>query len=159
MVPEAYMWQAGQWVKIGDVITEAGPTATQKQPQYYPGDNYFEPGNYDHIFDVQDESGIRKLIPFNDGGNPLQTAEKYIKRQGLTKAYVEQIRKFLIQNSSKVPRSAVNASKQSQVNLGQLKTTPNTSIIEYNDIKNPTALLNKIKQFNEKAEAKRLTEK
>jgi phospholipase A-2-activating protein len=71
MVPEAYMWQAGQWVKIGDVITEAGPAGSKKEPQYYPGDAYFEAGNYDHIFDVDDDSGVPKIIPYNDGGNPL----------------------------------------------------------------------------------------
>jgi hypothetical protein len=40
-----------------------------------------------------------------------------------------------------------------------LKSTPSTTIIEYNDIKNPAALFNKLKEFNEKAEAKKLTEK
>lgn len=33
------------------------------------------------------------------------------------------------------------------------------SLIEYNDIKNPPALINKIKEFNEKADSKKLTEK
>jgi hypothetical protein len=47
------------------------------------------------------------VIPFNDGGNALDAAEKYIKREGLTKAYVEQIRKFLISNSSKILRAAL----------------------------------------------------
>jgi len=40
-------------------------------PTYYPGDKYFEAGNYDYIFDVDDSSGAPKVIPFNDGGNPL----------------------------------------------------------------------------------------
>lgn len=39
--------------------------------KYYHGDAYFEAGEYDYIFDVDDESGIPKTIPFNDGGNPL----------------------------------------------------------------------------------------
>jgi hypothetical protein len=42
--PEAFMWQAGQWVKIGDVITEnpnqgAGGSGGKK---HYHGDAYFE---------------------------------------------------------------------------------------------------------------------
>jgi len=73
MVPEAYMWQNSDWVKIGDVITESGAAggAAKTEPRYYPGDKYFEAGNYDYVFDVDDESGVPKVIPFNDGGNPL----------------------------------------------------------------------------------------
>ena len=68
---------------MGDVITEAGGSGGapgKGQPRYYPGDKYFEAGNYDYIFDVDDESGIPKIIPFNDGGNPMEAAEKYCKR-------------------------------------------------------------------------------
>ncbi len=70
------MWQDGQWVKIGDVITEnsnqgAGGSGGKK---YYPGDAYFEAGEYDYVFDVDDDSGVRKIIPYNDGGNPLDAA-------------------------------------------------------------------------------------
>ena len=68
---------------MGDVITEAGGPGGapgKGQPRYYPGDKYFEAGNYDYIFDVDDESGIPKIIPFNDGGNPMEAAEKYCKR-------------------------------------------------------------------------------
>lgn len=36
------MWQAGQWVKIGDVITENNQgSAGSSQRKYYPGDAYF----------------------------------------------------------------------------------------------------------------------
>lgn len=107
MVPKAYMWQDGKWVKIGDVITEGAPGAITTTSRFYEGDKYFQAGNYDYVFDVDDQSGAQKLIPFNDGGNALDSADKYCKREGLTKAYVEQIRKFLIQNSNKLPRSAL----------------------------------------------------
>lgn len=131
---------------MGDVITEAGPSGgVASEAKYYEGDKYFEAGNYDYIFDVDDESGMPKYIPFNDGANPMEAAEKYCKREGLTKGYIEQIRKFLIQNSSKIPRSSIQASKEPEVNTDSLKVTPSTSIIEYNDIKNPPALINKIK--------------
>lgn len=74
MVPEAYMWKGGQWTKIGDVITEGGGAGAGSEPKYYPGDKYFEAGNYDYIFDVDDESGVPKAIPFNDGANPMEAA-------------------------------------------------------------------------------------
>ena len=36
------MWQAGQWVKIGDVITESNQgSSVSSQKKYYPGDAYF----------------------------------------------------------------------------------------------------------------------
>lgn len=69
------MWQNGKWEKIGEVITEnpqSGGTMTQSK--YYPGDKYFDAGEYDYIFDVDDESGMHKQIPFNDGANALEAA-------------------------------------------------------------------------------------
>jgi hypothetical protein len=35
----------------------------------------------------------------------MDAAERYCRREGLSKGFSEQIRKFLIQNSSKVPRN------------------------------------------------------
>jgi hypothetical protein len=75
----------------------------------------------------------------------MEAAERYCKREGLTKGFLEQIRKFLIQNSSKAARSSGAVAKENNVNANLLKCTPSTSLIEYNDIKNPTALFNKIK--------------
>lgn len=68
-------------------MTEAGGQEGGSQPQapqskYYPGDEWFEPGEYDHLFNVEDEgsNGITKVIPFNNGDNALTAAEKYCKR-------------------------------------------------------------------------------
>lgn len=83
------MWQNGKWEKIGQVITEnpqSGGTMTQSK--YYPGDKYFDAGEYDYIFDVDDESGMHKQIPFNDGANALEAAQKYCMREGLSKGYI-----------------------------------------------------------------------
>lgn len=82
----------------------------------------------------------------------MEAAERYCKREGMTKGYIEQIRKFLIQNTSKMPRAAQKAGAQGEVSLGLLKCTPAYTAIEYNNIKNPQALINKIKEFNEKAD-------
>ncbi len=43
--------------------------------------------------------------------------------------------------------------------MGSLKCTPSSNLIEYNDIKNPAALFNKVKEFNERAEGKKLNDK
>ena len=40
-----------------------------------------------------------------------------------------------------------------------MKCTPAYSAIEYTNVKNPQALFNKLKEFNEKAEDKKLNER
>lgn len=71
-------------------------------------------------------------------------------REGLSKGYIEQIRKFLMANSSRVPREAIKQ-EISNINVNELKSTPCTTPIEFNDIKDPQALIKKIKEFNENA--------
>lgn len=66
----------------------------------YPGDQFFAAGDYDYIFDVEDDSGLRKSIPFNEGDNPMEAAEKYCARESISRGNVEQIRQFL-QNNTK----------------------------------------------------------
>lgn len=72
MTPKVFSWSGGKWTEIGDVITQGGGGPGGKsEPRYYEGDKYFPAGNYDYIFDVDDDSGAPKVIPFNDGDNPL----------------------------------------------------------------------------------------
>jgi len=59
----------------------------------------------------------------------MEAAERYCLREGLTKGFLEQIRKFLIQNSSKQPRNKEAPSEKKELDLGQLKCTPSTSTI------------------------------
>lgn len=64
----------------------------------YDGDQYFEKGEYDYIFDV-DYDGLPKKLPFNEGGNVLEAADKFLAREGLGRAYVEQISNFIKNNT------------------------------------------------------------
>ena len=73
----------------------------------------------------------------------------------MTKAYIEQIRRFLIANTSKMGRKP-QMSEEKEVSKGLLKCTPAYSAIEYPNIKNPQALFGKIKEFNERADDKML---
>ena len=87
---EAYCFKEGKWEKIGDVInpnTGAGPATTGAK--IYEGDRIFKQGEYDHIFDVDLGDGIMRKLPFDNGSNPLQAAEMFIIREGLSKSYVE----------------------------------------------------------------------
>ena len=93
---EAYCYKEGQWQLLGEVMGQKN-TPTKK---YYPGDGVFKAGEYDYIFDVELEGGITKL-PFNEGDNILMTAEKFVGREKLIKGYVDDIMKFLRNNTGK----------------------------------------------------------
>lgn len=97
--PEAYVWNLeqseggqGKWNKIGDVIAEP-------PKKFFEGDEYFTAGEYDYVFDVEDESGVIKKLPYNEGESMMQAAELYCGRERLSKGYIEQIRQFLRQNT------------------------------------------------------------
>lgn len=94
---------------------------------------------------MDDESGLPpKQLPFNNGANALVEAEKYCKREGLPKGYIEQVRKFLTANSSNVPTSA----KMEVEATGQLELIPQTGIIEFVGLANPAGLKSKLFEFN-----------
>jgi hypothetical protein len=91
-VAEAYCFKEGKWEKIGEVL------GTKTDKKYYPGDKAFPAGEYDFVFDVELEGYTTKL-PFNHGDNTLVIAEKFIARENLHKLYVDDITKFLRQNT------------------------------------------------------------
>lgn len=49
----------------------------------------FEAGEYDHIFDIDLGDGLMRKLPFDNGGNPLESADKFIIRENLGRANVE----------------------------------------------------------------------
>ncbi|CDW75382.1 transducin family protein wd-40 repeat family protein [Stylonychia lemnae] len=104
---EAYCWKGSQWEKIGDVISPPGGG----QAKYYQGDQHFEEGDYDHIFDVDLGDGLLRKLPFDDGANALDSALKFIAREGLGRGYQEQVRAFIQQNSKNFATSD-NANKK-----------------------------------------------
>ena len=100
--PEVYAWNDGKWEKIGDVVGGSNK-------KHYPGDKYFQSGEYDYVFDVDDESGVPKQIPFNDGDSYMDAAERFCLREGYSKHYLQQIVNFLRQNTRNVAPSQVTA--------------------------------------------------
>lgn len=78
------MWKQAEnkWDKIGEVLNF-------KPRKFYEGDKWFPAGEYDYVFEVEDESGFPKKLPFNEDDNPLVVAEKYCIREGLKKLYIE----------------------------------------------------------------------
>jgi len=65
----------------------------------YEGDRLFEAMEYDHIFDVDLGDGIMRKLPYNNGSNPYESADKFVSREGLSKSMVEQIIGFLKKNA------------------------------------------------------------
>mgnify|MGYP002622575587 CR=1 FL=1 len=143
--PEAYLWkqETGSWEKIGDVLG-------QKSTHFYEGDKYFPQGEYDYIFEVDDESKIPKRLPFNNGDNPLEVAEKFIAREGLHKGYIEQITNFIRQNTRHTQGRSNTRTQQQQPQKKkvQSKYFPYLNPITFQG-GNFDGLVKKIFEFNE----------
>ena len=56
--------------------------------KFFEGDEQFPAGEYDYIFDVDDDSGGSKKIPVNDGDNHLDVAERFCRREKYSKNYL-----------------------------------------------------------------------
>jgi phospholipase A-2-activating protein len=89
------MWKAGErkWEYVGEVVDPSGGAGGGGPPQggtkHYPGDGMFEAGEYDHIFDVELGDNVMRNLPFNNGANAIQAADKFCAREGLGKANVD----------------------------------------------------------------------
>jgi phospholipase A-2-activating protein len=49
--------------------------------KHYPGDLLFLAGEYDHVFDVELGDGVMRKLPFNNGANSLEAADKFCSRE------------------------------------------------------------------------------
>lgn len=81
---KAYMWTAAEqkWEFVGDVTGTGGGASMGKK--YFAGDDYFKAGEYDYVFDVQDDSGMYKQLPYNEGESTYMVARTYCAREGLS---------------------------------------------------------------------------
>ena len=102
---KAYSWQKGKWNYVGEMM--AGPEDSANNSgaeifggkKYYKGDRFFSEGNYDFIFDIEDEQGIQRKLPFNLGDNTLIAAEQFLARERWPVTYKEQVITFLNKNT------------------------------------------------------------
>jgi len=104
-IAKAYAWKGGKWVLFGDVIGQQFPK------KMYEGDRYFPKGEYDYIFDVEDDSGITRKLPFNDGDNIYTAAEKFLNKEQMSIRFKEQIVNFIHKNIR--PQGQVQKASQS----------------------------------------------
>lgn len=148
---EAYCWQKGKWEYLGEMVGANGTMGKR----HYEGDKFFPKGDYDFIFDIQDDSGKTRLLPFSKGDNPLEATEKFIAREQISIAFKEQILNFIIKNTkgSTADNKAQNTNVQSHSqsvnqNLVRLQKFPIIDYIFYFSI-NADALRTKFHELND----------
>ena len=92
---EAHQWSSStqSWTKIGDVVN----AVSQSQKQILDGIEY------DYVFDVDIQEGAPPLkLPYNVTENPYAAAQKFLEKNGLEMGYVDQVVKFIEQNTGGV---------------------------------------------------------
>lgn len=143
------MWKETDksWEKIGDVQMPSAPPPPEVK--YYEGDRLFEAGEYDHIFDVEIGDGVMRKLPFNNGANADEAANKFCVREGFGKQNIEQIIKFIKTNSLSYATRDVSASKPAgkQKVAKALKSLPMRNYIYFDQVKVEPPK-EKIKEFN-----------
>ena len=120
---EVWSYEKGKWSKVGDVIgsydskssnRNTGKCNSTFNARYYPGDDQFEQGEYDYVFDVEFNGNMTK-IPFNADGNKLVTAQKFMKREKLHYRYQDEIVDFLKKNTT---QKSIKSNNNLQENKG-----------------------------------------
>ena len=104
----AYGWNQaeGKWNVLGEVmadpnaVVEGDGISTGAATKHYGGDNLFEAGEYDHIFDVELGDGVLRKLPFNNGTSRDESAALFCAREGLSRVMVTEIINFLKTNAS-----------------------------------------------------------
>ena len=128
---EAFCWQKGKWEYLGEMVGADGTMGKH----HYEGDKFFPEGHYDFIFDIQDDSGKSRLLPFSKGDNPLEATEKFIAREQISIAFKEQILNFVIKNTkgstAEAKGSNNNAQSNSQPGNQSLARLQKFPIIDY----------------------------
>jgi phospholipase A-2-activating protein len=155
-VAKCYKWDhpKRKWELFGDVTMS--PAETQPQTRYYEGDRLFEAGDYDHIFDIESGDGIIRKLPFNNGGNSDEAANKFCVREGFSKSNLEQIVTHIRNNSLPYQTRDLSANKKPEIEIPKLKNIPMQTNLFYEQV-NVDAPEKKIREFNE--ELKSIEEK
>lgn len=145
-INEAYQWTEGKWSKIGEVV---GGSASDKKKEY-------NGAKWDYIFDVDVKEGEPPLkLPYNLTENPYQAAERFLSQNELPSSYVEEIVKFITDNTQGL---SIN-----QSTANPYADTQNKSVIPQLDYlgftnDNSANIFKGIKKLNE-TEAKQFTER
>lgn len=92
-IAKAYMWKIAEqkWEEIGEVVDpgNTNDTMAKAATKYYKGDDQFDAGEYDHIFDVEIGDGLMRPLPFNNGGEFYEASDKFCARERLNRSNME----------------------------------------------------------------------
>lgn len=95
-----YQWSNGTWNLVGDVTGASGGD------QQTSGKTLYEGQEYDYVFSVDVEDGKPAIkLPYNNGDDPYLEAQKFIHKNDLPQAYLDQVANFIITNSKNAPVS------------------------------------------------------
>lgn len=100
----AYGWDAGsyQWKRLG----------CMRAP---PGKKLFAGKFYDHVWDVDIAEGQPKVqLPYNNGENPYTAAQRFIERNNLPLAYLDQVTNYIIQQAGEGAAAAMGGGSEYQ---------------------------------------------
>ncbi|XP_018423851.1 PREDICTED: phospholipase A-2-activating protein isoform X1 [Nanorana parkeri] len=93
---EAYQWSVGEgrWIKIGDVVGSSGAT------QQTSGKVLFEGKEYDYVFTIDvNEGGPSYKLPYNINEDPWHVAHDFLEKNDLNPMFLDQVAKFIIDNT------------------------------------------------------------
>ncbi|XP_069818093.1 phospholipase A-2-activating protein isoform X3 [Dendropsophus ebraccatus] len=103
---EAYQWSVSEmrWMKIGDVVGSSGAT------QQTSGKTLFEGKEYDYVFTIDvNESGPSYKLPYNVTEDPWLVAHNFLQKNDLNPMFLDQVAKFIIDNTGGQTISATNS--------------------------------------------------
>ncbi|XP_004638625.1 phospholipase A-2-activating protein [Octodon degus] len=93
---EAYQWSVseGRWMKIGDVVGSSGAH------QQTSGKVLYEGKEFDYVFSIHvNEGGPTYKLPYNISDDPWMTAYNFLQRNDLNPMFLDQVAKFIIDNT------------------------------------------------------------
>ena len=92
-------------------------------------------------------NNVYKPLPFNDGANPLEAAEKFVQREHLYKGVIDQIIKFINDNSKKTPNPFRTKIQKKEASAPTVKKLPMKQCVFFEAVKVDPPIT-KIKQLN-----------
>ncbi|XP_012998504.1 phospholipase A-2-activating protein isoform X2 [Cavia porcellus] len=93
---EAYQWSVSErrWMKIGDVVGSAGAN------QHTSGKVLYEGKEFDYVFSIHvNEGGPTYKLPYNISDDPWMTAYNFLQKNDLNPMFLDQVAKFIIDNT------------------------------------------------------------
>uniref|UniRef100_A0A667I8K2 Phospholipase A2 activating protein n=1 Tax=Lynx canadensis TaxID=61383 RepID=A0A667I8K2_LYNCA len=93
---EAYQWSVseGRWIKIGDVVGSSGAN------QQTSGKVLYEGKEFDYVFSIDvNEGGPSYKLPYNVSDDPWLTAYNFLQKNDLNPMFLDQVAKFIIDNT------------------------------------------------------------